>query len=79
MTIAIDAMGGDLFPKNPVLGAIKAVSEKNISVILVGDEASIKNELDGLQYNHQKVEIVHAAYLPAYAPRPDMKTTGCSY
>ena len=63
MTIAIDAMGGDLFPKNPVLGAIKAVNEKNISVILVGDEPAIKKELDGLRFNSQKVEIVHTTQI----------------
>jgi fatty acid/phospholipid biosynthesis enzyme len=53
-------MGGDLFPKNPVQGAIKAVNEKNIKVILVGDEPAIKKELDELRFNSQKVDIVHA-------------------
>ena len=61
MTIAIDAMGGDLFPKNPVLGAVKAVTEKNIGVILVGDEAAIKRELEGCRYNTRKIEIIHAS------------------
>ncbi len=63
MTIAIDAMGGDLFPRNPVLGAIKAVKEKNINIILVGDETAIKKELNGCHYDTQKVEIVHASQI----------------
>lgn len=61
MTIAVDAMGGDLFPGNPVLGALKAVNEKNINIILVGDEKVIKRELEGCRYNAGKVEIVHAS------------------
>ncbi len=61
MSIAIDAMGGDLYPRNPVLGAVKAVREKNISIILVGDEPAIKRELEGCRYNRGKVEIVHTS------------------
>jgi len=60
MVIAIDAMGGDLFPKNPVSGAVKAVNENDISVILVGDEIALKKELDRHRYKTNKVEIVHA-------------------
>ena len=59
MPIAIDVMGGDHYPQNPVLGAVKAVTEKGISVVLVGDEALIKNELQGLRYDASKVEIHH--------------------
>ena len=59
MAIAIDAMGGDLYPKIPVLGAIKAVNEKKIPVVLVGDEPEIKKELDKCSYNKKLVEIVH--------------------
>lgn len=60
MVIAIDAMGGDLFPVNPVLGALKAVNENGISVVLVGDETAVKKELDRHRYNTHKVELVHA-------------------
>ena len=45
MTIAVDIMGGDFYPQVPVAGALKAVKEKNVSVVLVGDEALIKKEL----------------------------------
>lgn len=59
MKIAIDAMGGDVYPANPVRGAIQAVNDNNIDVVLVGDEPSIKTILDDCKYNPRKVEIVH--------------------
>ncbi|MCP4756475.1 MAG: phosphate acyltransferase PlsX [Proteobacteria bacterium] len=59
MIIAVDAMGGDFFPRSPVLGAVKAVNEEGINVVLVGDEADIKSELDRCRYKSDKVEIVH--------------------
>lgn len=61
MSIAIDAMGGDRFPENPVQGAIKAASEQNIHVLLVGDERTVKSELDKHRYDRSRVEIVHSS------------------
>ncbi|MDX2471507.1 MAG: phosphate acyltransferase PlsX [SAR324 cluster bacterium] len=59
MTIAVDIMGGDFYPQNPVEGALQAVKDKGISVVLVGDEALIKKELEGKNYNASKVNIHH--------------------
>lgn len=60
MPIAIDAMGGDFAPRNPVRAAIKAVNEDGIDAVLVGDEAAIKQELDkGGKYDARKIEIHH--------------------
>ncbi|MGH7972634.1 MAG: phosphate acyltransferase PlsX, partial [Limisphaerales bacterium] len=42
MTIAVDAMGGDHAPKSEVEGAIRAVSEYPIRVILVGLEEIVR-------------------------------------
>ena len=36
MKIIVDAMGGDNAPQAPVMGAIQAVKEYGVSVILVG-------------------------------------------
>lgn len=59
MTIAVDAMGGDFAPKEPVKGAIEAVNELGIPVVLVGDESAIKKELSGLKFEASKVDIRH--------------------
>ena len=61
MPIAIDVMGGDFYPHNPVLGAIRAVNERKVDVVLVGDEKAIKGELDLLRFNRKKVDIAHAS------------------
>lgn len=49
MKIAVDAMGGDFAPRNPVEGAVQAATEFNIEVVLVGREAEIKKELQRLK------------------------------
>ena len=46
MKIVIDAMGSDMAPAVEVEGAIQAVEEFGYDLILVGDEALVKAELD---------------------------------
>ncbi|MBR2375054.1 MAG: phosphate acyltransferase PlsX [Clostridia bacterium] len=58
--IVIDAMGGDFAPKQQILGAVEALQkDKQLSVILVGDETQIRAELATLTYDESRVEIVH--------------------
>lgn len=61
MVIAVDAVGGDFYPKNPVEGALEAVNENDqISILLVGPEDSIKKELQNKEYDRQRIDILHA-------------------
>lgn len=61
MVIAVDAVGGDFFPKNPVQGALEAVKENTeIQVLLVGPEETIQNELDSQEFDQTRVHILHA-------------------
>jgi phosphate acyltransferase len=61
MLIAVDAVGGDHFPNNPVLGAVEAVKESSdIQVLLVGPEEIIQKELDRLDYDKKRIHILHA-------------------
>jgi len=47
MKIALDAMGGDYAPQNPVEGAVQALRDfPDVEVIFVGDEAKIRAELE---------------------------------
>ena len=58
--IVIDAMGGDFAPKQQVLGAVAALKkDKDLHLILVGDEAQIKEELSSCEYDTDRMEIVH--------------------
>jgi glycerol-3-phosphate acyltransferase PlsX len=62
VTIALDAMGGDHFPKPEVEGAIQAARAFGAKVILVGRQELIRRELDRHHGWHQlPIEIRHAS------------------
>lgn len=46
MVIAVDAMGGDHAPGAIIEGALQAIQEHEIAVLLVGDQDAIQHELD---------------------------------
>ncbi len=60
LKIIIDAMGGDHAPQAQVEGAVRAVKETGINIVLVGKEEVIKNELSKYDYPADKVEIADA-------------------
>jgi len=60
MKIVVDAMGGDYAPVSPVQGAIEAIKEYGVDVVLVGNEAVVRQELSKHQYDENKVTVVHA-------------------
>ncbi|MBE7084534.1 MAG: phosphate acyltransferase PlsX [Clostridiales bacterium] len=58
--IVADAMGGDFAPVEQVKGAVNALhNNKDVTIILVGDEAQIKAELANHEYDESRLEIVH--------------------
>ena len=61
MKIVLDAMGSDNAPMVEVEGAIHAVQEFGHNLILVGDEARIKAELEKHNFLSNKIEIKHAS------------------
>ena len=52
-------MGGDNAPEAVVEGAFEAVQESDVSVILVGDEASIRDVLGDARSAIDRLQIVH--------------------
>lgn len=59
--VAVDAMGGDFAPTEIVKGAVEAVKELSVTVILVGQQEKIELELSKMSdYNKEKIEIVNA-------------------
>ena len=61
VTIAVDAMGGDHFPKPEVEGALQAAKAFGVRVILVGREDLIQSELDKHSgWASLPIEIRHA-------------------
>ena len=61
MKIIIDAMGGDNAPEEIVKGAIAALKEYDLEILLVGNENRIKDVLSGEKEGIEKIKIIHAA------------------
>ena len=51
MKIAIDAMGGDYAPEEVVKGAVSALEERDLEIILLGDIEKVKEESKKYKYN----------------------------
>ena len=62
VTIALDAMGGDHFPRPEVGGAIQAAKTLDVKLILVGREEAVRKELDRHPgWQRLPIEIRHAS------------------
>jgi glycerol-3-phosphate acyltransferase PlsX len=82
MIIAVDAAGGDHYPQSPVEGAVQAIEENdNITVVLVGPEDIIENELANYEYDQQRLLVQHAPEIigmdesPAQAVKTKQKSS----
>lgn len=62
MRIAVDAAGGDFFPKNPVEGALDALKERDdLEILLIGPSEMIQKELDQhTSYPKDRIQVVDA-------------------
>jgi len=75
-TVAVDAMGGDNAPAPEVEGAVAAVRERIAKVVLVGDRAALRTQLeahgaaslDGLSVHHAS-EVIRMDDHPAVAAK----------
>jgi glycerol-3-phosphate acyltransferase PlsX len=61
MIIAVDAVGGDFYPKSTISGAIEAVNNRpELEVILTGPQQIIESELHNYEYDEERISIHHA-------------------
>lgn len=59
LKIIVDAMGGDHAPVEIVKGAVDALAERpDFKLVLTGDEALVKKELDKYAFDASRVEVV---------------------
>ncbi|WP_026475965.1 phosphate acyltransferase PlsX [Alkaliphilus transvaalensis] len=70
MKIVVDAMGGDHGTKVTVKGAVDAVNEYGINVILTGDQTTIQQELSAKNYPKDKIEIIHCSEVISNEDKP---------
>lgn len=60
--VAVDAMGGDYAPAEPVKGAVEALQQReDLFVYLVGKEDQINSELEKYTYPKERLSIVPAS------------------
>jgi glycerol-3-phosphate acyltransferase PlsX len=71
LKIALDAMGGDLAPRETVQGACLAAKQLGVEVVLVGDKKRIETELNKVDAKDLPLSVVHAAQvIPMNEPHP---------
>ena len=62
MKIIVDAMGGDNAPQEIVKGALAALAQdKDLNIVLTGDEKKIRACLQGEQADEARLQIVHCS------------------
>ena len=61
MIIAVDAAGGDHYPKSPVEGSVQAIEENSdLTVILLGPEDMVNEELSNYEYDRKRLLVQNA-------------------
>jgi glycerol-3-phosphate acyltransferase PlsX len=70
ITIAVDAMGGDLAPRPEVEGSVLAAREFGVRVLLVGIPADVKRELGRHRLRGASIEVVPASEVIAMSDSP---------
>ncbi|MBO4870299.1 MAG: phosphate acyltransferase PlsX [Clostridia bacterium] len=59
--VVVDCFGGDNSPGANVSGAVAALNKNSdLYIILTGDEAAIKEQLDGKEYPADRLSVIHA-------------------
>ena len=61
LRIALDAMGGELGPEEMVAGAIQAVEESDLDVVLIGDQNILNKVLQKQSPAFSRLHVVHAS------------------
>jgi glycerol-3-phosphate acyltransferase PlsX len=70
LRIALDAMGGELGPEEMVTGAIQAVDESDLDVVLIGDENILNRVFQKQSRVSARLHIVHASQIVSMDESP---------
>ncbi|MFC1687467.1 phosphate acyltransferase PlsX [Patescibacteria group bacterium] len=77
--IAVDAMGGDYCPQNPIEGAILALHEldgQDFGIFLVGDNQTLQPLLNQHRFDASRLKIVHASQVVGMKENPAVVLRG---
>ncbi|HBE9443262.1 phosphate acyltransferase [Clostridioides difficile] len=70
MKIVIDGMGGDNAPKSNVEGAVNAIKEYQVDLIITGDRDLLEKEFSNYEFDRNKLEIVHTTEIIENEDKP---------
>ncbi|MCI9995016.1 phosphate acyltransferase PlsX [Clostridioides difficile] len=70
MKIVIDGMGGDNAPKSNVEGAVNAIKEYQVDLIITGDKDLLEKEFSNYEFDRNKLEIVHTTEIIENEDKP---------
>ncbi|MCC0763046.1 MULTISPECIES: phosphate acyltransferase PlsX [unclassified Clostridioides] len=70
MKIVIDGMGGDNAPKSNVEGAVNAIKEYQVDLIITGDKDLLEKEFSNYEFDKNKLEIVHTTEIIGNEDKP---------
>ena len=59
MKIVLDGMGGDNAPISTVKGAVDAIKEYSVDLIVTGDKEILEKEFSKYEFDKSKLEIIH--------------------
>jgi len=68
--IAVDAMGGDEAPREPVRGAALVSRQTELRIALVGDPERIEAELSQVEHERSRIDIVPARHVVHQDEKP---------
>ena len=72
MILAIDAMGGDNAPIQPVIAAVNWAAASDDRILLVGQREVLAEELKKAGYTGDQIEIIHASQVVEMEESPAM-------
>ena len=58
MRIAVDAMGGDYAPEEIIKGAISALEERDLKIILLGSREKVALELSKYKFKEENLSVI---------------------
>jgi glycerol-3-phosphate acyltransferase PlsX len=72
MIVALDGMGGDFAPDLVIEGAVDAVNELNVDIVITGPEEIINDKLKKYTYPKEKIKIINATEVISNNEHPVM-------
>lgn len=70
MRIVIDGMGGDNAPQSNVEGAVNAIKEYGINLVITGNKEILEKEFSKYDFDKEKLEIIHTTEIIENEDKP---------